>query len=52
MPSLIWWAVFFFVLAITAWVLGAHGVAGLSVTVARWLVILFIVLAIIALILP
>jgi len=52
MPSLIWWAVFFFVLAIIAWVLGARGVAGLSMTVSRWLIILFIVLAIIALILP
>jgi uncharacterized membrane protein YtjA (UPF0391 family) len=51
-PSLLWWAVFFFILAITAWVLGARGVAGLSMTVAKWLVVIFIVLAIIALILP
>jgi uncharacterized membrane protein YtjA (UPF0391 family) len=51
-PSLLCWAVFFFILAITTWVLGARGVAGLSMTVAKRLVIIFIVLAIIASILP
>ena len=51
MSSLLWWAVFFFILAIIAWVLGARGVAGLSMIAAKWLVIIFLVLAIIALIL-
>lgn len=51
MPDLIYLAVVFFVLAIVAWILGARGVAGLSMEVAKWLVIAFIVLAIIALIL-
>lgn len=51
MPDLLYLAVVFFVLAIVAWLLGARGVAGLSMDVAKWLVIAFIVLAIIALIL-
>lgn len=44
-------AVLFFVLAIVAAVLGARGVAGLSMTIAKWLVIIFIVLAIVSLVL-
>jgi len=51
MADLIYLAVVFFVLAIVAWILGARGVAGISMEVAKWLVIAFIVLAIIALIL-
>ncbi len=51
MADLLYLAVVFFVLAIVAWILGARGVAGLSMEVAKWLVIAFIVLAIIALIL-
>lgn len=51
MPDLLYLAVVFFVLAIIAWLLGARGMAGLSMDVAKWLVIAFIVLAIIALIL-
>lgn len=51
MADLIYLAVVFFVLAIVAWILGARGVAGMSMEVAKWLVIAFIVLAIIALIL-
>ncbi len=51
MPDLIYLAVVFFVLAIVAWILGARGVAGISMEVAKWLVIAFIVLAIIALLL-
>ena len=41
-------AVFFLVLAIVAAVLGARGVAGVSMAAARWLIIAFIVLAIIS----
>jgi len=42
-------AVLFFIIAIVAAVLGARGVAGLSMTVAKWLVIIFLVLAVISL---
>lgn len=44
-------AVVFFVLAIVAAVVGAQGVAGISMEVARIFILIFIVLAIIALIL-
>jgi uncharacterized membrane protein YtjA (UPF0391 family) len=45
------WAIAFFVLAIIAWAVGARGIAGLSMEIARILVIVFFILAIIALIL-
>jgi len=51
MASLLYLAIVFFILAIIAAALGARGVAGVSMTVAKWLVIIFIVLAIISLIL-
>ncbi len=51
MADLLYLAIVFFVLAIIAWILGARGVAGLSMDVAKWLVIAFIILAIISLIL-
>lgn len=44
-------ALVFFVLAIIAAVVGAQGVAGISMEIAKWLVIIFIILAVIALIL-
>jgi uncharacterized membrane protein YtjA (UPF0391 family) len=44
-------AVLFFIIAIVAAVLGARGVAGVSMTVAKWLVIIFLVLAVISLVL-
>lgn len=44
-------AIVFFVLAIIAAVVGASGVAGISMTIAKWFVIIFIVLAIISLVL-
>lgn len=47
----LYWALIFFVLAIVAAVLGARGVAGLSMTVAKWLVITFLVLAVVSLLL-
>ena len=44
-------AVLFLVLALIAAVLGARGVAGLSMEIAKWLVILFVVLAIVSFVL-
>jgi len=43
-------AIAFFVLAIIAGALGAGGVAGLSMDVAKWLVIVFLVLAVLSLV--
>lgn len=47
----LYWAVVFFVLAIVAAAVGARGVAGISMEIARIFVLLFIVLAIVALLL-
>ena len=47
MADLIGLAVVFLILALVAYVLGAQGVAGFSMEIAKWLVIIFIVLAII-----
>jgi len=44
-------AILFLILAVVAGVLGARGVAGLSMDIAKWLVIIFVVLAIITFIL-
>lgn len=44
-------AVVFFVLAIVAALLGARDIAGVSMEVAKWLVIIFVILAIISLLL-
>jgi len=44
-------AVIFFVLALLAAIVGAQGVAGVSMAIAKWLVIIFIALAIISLLL-
>ncbi|MBN1193831.1 MAG: DUF1328 domain-containing protein [Methanomicrobiaceae archaeon] len=48
MPGLIGYAILFLILALVAYVLGAKGIAGFSMTIAKWLVIIFIILAIIA----
>ncbi|WP_253488536.1 DUF1328 family protein [Methanocalculus alkaliphilus] len=48
MADLIGLAVLFLILALVAYVLGAKGVAGFSMTIAKWLVIIFIILAIIS----
>jgi uncharacterized membrane protein YtjA (UPF0391 family) len=48
MADLIGLAIIFLILAVVAYLLGAKGVAGLSMTIAKWLVIIFIVLAIIS----
>jgi len=47
MMDLIGLAVTFLILALVAYILGARGFAGFSMEIARWLVIIFIVLAII-----
>ena len=44
-------AVAFLVLAVVAGVAGASGVAGLSMSIAKWLVIIFVVLAVLSFIL-
>ena len=44
-------AVLFLVLALVAYVLGARGIAGFSMTIAKWLVIIFVILAIISFVL-
>ncbi len=44
-------AILFFVLALIFAILGARGIAGVSMSIAKWLVIIFIVLAIISLLL-
>lgn len=41
-------ALLFFVIAIIAGALGAGGVAGLSMSIAKWLVLIFLVLAIVS----
>ncbi|MHB8102723.1 MAG: DUF1328 domain-containing protein [Methanosarcina sp.] len=47
MADLIGLAVVFLILALVAYILGARGIAGFSMEIAKWLVIIFIVLAII-----
>ncbi|AYK16490.1 MAG: DUF1328 domain-containing protein [Methanosarcina flavescens] len=49
MPDLIGLAVVFLILALVAYILGARGIAGFSMEIAKWLVIIFIILAIISL---
>jgi uncharacterized membrane protein YtjA (UPF0391 family) len=47
MADLIGLAVILLVLALVAYILGARGIAGFSMEIAKWLVIIFIILAII-----
>lgn len=44
-------AILFLILAVVAGLLGAKGIAGLSMDIAKWLVIIFIALAIVSFIL-
>lgn len=48
MADLISLAILFFVLALVAAVVGARGIAGISMEIAKWLIIAFIVLAVIS----
>jgi len=51
MADLIGLAVLFLILALVAFVLGAKGIAGFSMTIAKWLVIIFVILAIVSFVL-
>lgn len=44
-------AILFLVLAVIAAVVGASGIAGISMSIAKWLVIIFVVLAVITFVL-
>jgi uncharacterized membrane protein YtjA (UPF0391 family) len=44
-------AVLFLVLALVAYILGARGLAGFSMEIAKWLIIIFVIVAIVAFIL-
>ncbi len=48
MPDLIGLAVVFLILALVAYILGARGVAGFSMEIAKWLIIIFVILALIS----
>lgn len=48
MAGLIGLAIFFLILALVAYVLGARGIAGFSMEIAKWLIIIFIILAILS----
>ena len=45
-PNLVWLAIVFFIIAIVAYVVGAKGVAGMSASIGRTLLIVFLVLAV------
>ncbi|WP_254763174.1 DUF1328 family protein [Natrinema marinum] len=47
----LYWAIIFFILAIVAAAVGARGVAGVSMEIARIFVLIFIILAVVALLL-
>lgn len=49
--DLIYLAVIFLILALVFYILGARGIAGFSMSIAKWLVIIFVVIAIITFIL-
>ena len=51
MADLIYLAVVFLVLALVFFILGAKGIAGFSMEIAKWLVIIFIIVAVITFIL-
>ncbi|MFA6332887.1 MAG: DUF1328 family protein [Methanoregula sp.] len=44
-------AVLFLVLALVAYIAGARGIAGFSMDIAKWLIIIFVIVAIVAFIL-
>jgi uncharacterized membrane protein YtjA (UPF0391 family) len=48
--SLLFWAIVFLILALVAGLFGFGLVAGISLTIAKWLAIIFIVLFIISII--
>jgi uncharacterized membrane protein YtjA (UPF0391 family) len=44
-------AVLFLVLALVAYILGARGIAGFSMEIAKWFIIIFVIVAIVAFVL-
>ncbi len=48
MADLLGFAIIFFVLALVAAVVGARGIAGISMEIAKWLIIAFIALAVLS----
>ena len=51
MADLIYLAVIFLVLALVFFILGARGIAGFTMEIAKWFVIIFVVVAIVTFIL-
>ena len=51
MADLIYLAVIFLVLALVFYILGARQIAGFTMEIAKWLVIIFVVIAIVTFIL-
>lgn len=51
MPGLIGLAVLFLILALVFYIVGARGIAGLSMEIAKWLVIIFVIIAVVTFIL-
>ena len=51
MADLIFLAVIFLILALVFYIMGARGIAGFSMNIAKWLVIIFVIIAIITFIL-
>jgi uncharacterized membrane protein YtjA (UPF0391 family) len=47
MADLIYLAIIFLILALVFYIMGARGIAGFSMEIAKWLVIIFVVVAII-----
>ncbi len=47
MADLIYLAVIFLVLALVFFILGARGIAGFTMEIAKWLVIIFVVVAVV-----
>jgi uncharacterized membrane protein YtjA (UPF0391 family) len=47
MADLIYLAVIFLVLALVFYIFGAKGIAGFTMEIAKWLVIIFVIVAII-----
>jgi uncharacterized membrane protein YtjA (UPF0391 family) len=47
MADLIYLAVIFLILALVFYIMGARGIAGFSMEIAKWLVIIFVVVAVV-----
>ena len=47
MASLIYLVVLFLILALVFFIMGARGIAGFTMEIAKWLVIIFVIIAIV-----